>query len=225
MTNQQRMDIINRHIAAGVEIPCADGVIICEHTIIGPGTFIYPNTMLRGCCVGARVTLNNVQAEDSEIGDDCKVGPWVHLRAGTKLGQGLRVGNFVEIKNAEIGDGTKVSHLSYIGDATFGENVNVGCGLSVANYGGVKGVKHHTTIGDGAFIGCNNSIVAPVTIGPGAYTAAGSVITEDVPKGMLAIARARQVNKERKRNAIQRKGAVPGHPGKQDSDGEALHRG
>ena len=202
MTNQQRLAIIDSHIAAGVQIPCVDGVIISEDTTIGPGTLIYPNTILLGCTVGERVTLNNVQAEECEIGDDCKVGPWVHLRAGTKLGRGLRIGNFVEMKNASLGDGTKVSHLSYIGDATLGENVNVGCGLSVANYGGQvrngKSVKHHTTIGDGTFIGCNNSIVAPVTIGPGAYTAAGSVITEDVPGGMLAIARAKQVNKERK---------------------------
>ena len=199
MTNTQRLAIIDRHIAAGVEIPCVDGVIICEDTTIGTGTLVYPGTMLLRCRVGEGVTLNNVQAEESEIGDGCTVGPWVHLRAGTRLGRGLRVGNFVEMKNASLGDGTKVSHLSYIGDATIGENVNVGCGVALANYGGVKGVKHHTTIGDNAFIGCNNSIVAPVTIGPGAYTAAGSVITEDVPANTLAIARARQVNKERKR--------------------------
>ena len=198
MTQQQRLAIISRHIAAGVQIPCADGVIICEDTAIGTGTLIYPNTVLLRCRVGERVTLNNVQAEDSEIGDECKLGPWVHLRAGTKLGRGLRVGNFVELKNAEIGDGTKISHLSYIGDATVGRDVNVGCGLAVANYGGVKGVKHHTVIEDGAFIGCNNSIVAPVRIGPGAYTAAGSVITEDVPADTLAIARARQINKEKR---------------------------
>ena len=198
MTNQQRLAIIHRHIAAGVRIPCPDGVIISEDTTIGRGSTIYPGTMLLRCRVGEGVILNNVQAEDSEIGDECKIGPWVHLRPGTKLGRGLRIGNFVELKNANLGDGTKVSHLSYIGDATVGENVNIGCGLAVANYGGVKGVKHHTTIEDNAFIGCNNSIVAPVTIGQGAYTAAGSTITEDIPANMLAIARARQVNKERK---------------------------
>jgi len=197
MTNQQRLNIIDRHIAAGVQIPCADGVIICEDTVIGADTTIYPGTMLFNCHVGERVTLNNVQAEDCEIGDDCKIGPWVHLRPGTKLGRALRVGNFVEIKNASIGDGTKVSHLSYIGDATLGKNINVGCGLAVANYDGKS--KHRSVIEDGAFIGCNNSIVAPVHIGRNAYTAAGSVITEDVPENTLAIARSRQVNKERKK--------------------------
>jgi len=198
MTNTDRLAIIDRHIAAGVEIPCYDGIIIEETVSIAPGTRILPGTILRGSTViGKDCEINNVQAEDAVIGDGCAVGPWVHLRPGTVLGQNLRVGNFVEIKNSAIGDGTKISHLSYIGDAQFGRDVNVGCGLAVANYGGVKGVKHRTEVGDGAFIGCNNSIVAPVSIGTGAYTGAGSVITEDVPDGMLAIARARQVNKIR----------------------------
>jgi len=200
MTNTDRLAIIDRHIAAGVEIPCCDGVIIEESVAIGQGTLILPGTILRGnTAVGRDCVINNVQAEDAVIGDGCQVGPWVHLRPGTVLGDGLRVGNFVEIKNAAIGDGSKISHLSYIGDADIGSEVNVGCGLAVANYAGEKGVKHRTTVGDKAFIGCNNSIVAPVSIGVGAYTAAGSTITVDIPDGMLAIARARQVNKEKKK--------------------------
>ncbi|MCL2194834.1 MAG: UDP-N-acetylglucosamine diphosphorylase [Oscillospiraceae bacterium] len=197
MTNDQRHAIINRHIAAGVEIPCADGIIIDEHTTIGAGSTVYPGTMLRNCTVGSGVTLNHVQAQDCHIGDGCTLGPWVHLRPGTVLSAGVHVGNFVEIKNTQVGTGTKISHLSYLGDATVGERVNVGCGLAVANYGGQKGVKHRTTIEEGAFIGCNNAIVAPVTIGENAYTAAGSTITEDVPADALAIARARQVHKPR----------------------------
>jgi len=198
MTNQERLAIIARHIAAGVEIPCEDGIILDEHTTIGAGSIIYPGTILRNCTIGSGVTLNHVQAQDCTIGDGCTLGPWVHLRPGTVLGENVHVGNFVEIKNTQVGAGTKISHLSYLGDATVGERVNVGCGLAVANYAGQKGVKHRTVIEDGAFIGCNNAIVAPVTIGENAYTAAGSTITEDVPPGALVIARARQVHKARK---------------------------
>ena len=197
LTGEARLEILARHRAKGVAIPCEDGVIIAPRVAIAPGAVILPGTILLGeTTVGAGCVLNHVQAEDAEIGPGCELGPWVRLRPGTKLGANLRVGNFVEIKNSEIGDGTKIAHLSYIGDATFGENVNVGCGLAVANYGGEPGVKHRTTVGDGAFLGCNNSLVAPVEVGAGAYTAAGSVITEDVPPGALAIARARQVNKK-----------------------------
>jgi len=199
LAGEARREILARCKAKGVAIPCEDGVIIGPDVTVAPGAVILPGTVLLGkTSVGEGAVLNNVQAEDCEIGPGCQIGPWVHLRPGTVLGANLRIGNFVEIKNSEIGDGTKISHLSYIGDAAFGENVNVGCGLAVANYAGQKGVKHRTTVGDGAFIGCNNSLVAPVELGPGAYTAAGSVITEDVPADTLAIARARQVNKERK---------------------------
>ncbi|MCL2299446.1 MAG: bifunctional UDP-N-acetylglucosamine diphosphorylase/glucosamine-1-phosphate N-acetyltransferase GlmU, partial [Firmicutes bacterium] len=181
LTDETRLEIIARHRARGVAIPCADGVIITEGVTIAPGAVILPGTVLLGSTgVGAGCVLNNVQAEDSEIGPGCELGPWVRLRPGTVLGANLRVGNFVEIKNSEIGDGTKIAHLSYIGDADFGRDVNVGCGLAVANYDGEA--KHRTAVGDGAFIGCHNSLVAPVELGAGAYTAAGSVITEDVPE-------------------------------------------
>jgi len=199
LTGEARREIIARHRARGVAIPCEDGVIITPQVTIAPGAVILPGTVLLGATsVGAGAVLSNVQAEDSEVGPNCEIGPWVRLRPGTKVGASVRIGNFVEIKNSEIGDGTKISHLSYIGDATFGRDVNVGCGLAVANYGGTPGVKHRTTVGDGAFIGCNNSLVAPLELGAGSYTAAGSVITEDVPADTLAIARARQVNKEKK---------------------------
>ncbi|MDR0530584.1 MAG: UDP-N-acetylglucosamine diphosphorylase [Oscillospiraceae bacterium] len=198
--------------AAGVRIPCADGVVVtggvqvgagtlilpgsilCGNTVIGEHCVIGPNSVLCDTTVGSRAVLNNVQSEGAEIGADCEIGPWVRLRPGTKLGQRLRIGNFVELKNANIGDATKIAHLSYIGDADFGKAINVGCGLAVANYDGKQ--KHRAQVGDGAFIGCHNSLVAPVSVGPGAYTAAGSVITEDVPAGGFAVARARQVNKE-----------------------------
>jgi len=210
-----RQSILEAHRAKGVKIPCGDGVIIAAGVKIGAGTLILPGTILRGgtvfgerCVVGPGslladtavgdcAQLNHVQAQGAAIGPGCEIGPWVRLRPGAVLGAGLRVGNFVEIKNSAVGDGSKIAHLSYIGDARLGKNVNVGCGVAVANYDGRD--KYETVVGDGAFIGCNNSLVAPVTLGPGAYTAAGSVITEDVPEGTLAIARARQVNKPRRR--------------------------
>jgi len=213
LTDEARRETIARHRARGVAIPCADGVVIAPGVAIAPGACVLPGTILlgrtsvgAGCAigpnslledtrVGENAALNCVQAQGAEIGPGCEIGPWVRLRPGTKLGAGLRVGNFVEIKNSEIGDGTKIAHLSYIGDADFGRNVNVGCGLAVANYDGRA--KHRTAVGDGAFLGCHNSLVAPVELGAGAYTAAGSVITEDVPEGGFAIARARQVNKGR----------------------------
>ena len=198
LTDETRREILKRSKARGVAIPCEDGVVIGPNVTIAPGAVILPGTVLLGhTSVGAGAVLNNVQAEDSQIGPGCEIGPWVRLRPGTVLGANLRIGNFVEIKNSEIGDGTKISHLSYIGDAAFGKDVNVGCGLAVANYDGT--VKHRTAVGDGAFIGCHNSLVAPVALGAGAYTAAGSVITEDVPEGGFAIARAWQVNKKGKR--------------------------
>ena len=198
LTDETRREIIARHRAGGVAIPCEDGVIIAPEVTIAVGAVILPGTILLGkTSVGAGTVLNNVQAEDSEIGPGCEIGPWVRLRPGTKLGAGLRVGNFVEIKNSAIGDGTKIAHLSYIGDADFGRDINVGCGLAVANYDGAA--KHRTAVGDGAFIGCHNSLVAPVALGAGVYTAAGSVITENVPEGGFAIARSRQINKEKKK--------------------------
>ncbi|MDR2647430.1 MAG: UDP-N-acetylglucosamine diphosphorylase [Oscillospiraceae bacterium] len=201
-------------LAAGVSIPCISGVIVEESVQIGsgvtilPGTMLFgqskigdgsvigPNCVLRDTVVGENCTLNNVHAMQASVGDQCEIGPFVRLRSGTKLARGVRIGNFVEIKNATIGKGTKVAHLSYIGDADFGADINVGCGLAVANYDGQK--KHRTVVGDGAFIGCHNSLVAPVTVGERAYTAAGSVITDSVPAHALAIARARQVTKAAK---------------------------
>jgi bifunctional UDP-N-acetylglucosamine pyrophosphorylase / glucosamine-1-phosphate N-acetyltransferase len=121
------------------------------------------------------------------------VGPFAYIRPGSRLEAETKVGCFVDIKNARLGKGSKVSHLGYVGDADVGEGVNIGCGAVTVNYDGVK--KHRTVIGDGAFIGCNVNLVAPVTVEKGAYIAAGSTVTDDVPEEALAIARERQVNK------------------------------
>jgi bifunctional UDP-N-acetylglucosamine pyrophosphorylase/glucosamine-1-phosphate N-acetyltransferase len=135
----------------------------------------------------------SVVMADSEIDDGAIIGPFAHLRPGTHLGPRVHLGNFVEAKQATIGDGSKANHLSYLGDATIGERVNVGAGTITCNYDGTT--KHQTVIEDDAFIGSDSQLVAPVKVGKGAYVAAGSSIVEDVPPGALGIARGKQVNK------------------------------
>ena len=128
------------------------------------------------------------------MGKGTKVGPFAYLRPGCTIGENCKVGDFVEVKNSSLGDGSKASHLTYIGDSDVGRDVNIGCGVVFVNYDGTN--KHRSNIGDGAFIGCNTNLVSPVSVEDGAYIAAGSTITEDVPKDSLAIARQRQRNIE-----------------------------
>jgi bifunctional UDP-N-acetylglucosamine pyrophosphorylase / glucosamine-1-phosphate N-acetyltransferase len=207
-----RRDELNKHMLNGVSIPCADGVIIGPDVEIGADTTILPGTILRnkvkigtGCTVGPNtfvqnstigdnVCLNSTQCNESVVADGAQIGPFVRIRPGSSIGCDTRIGNFVEIKNSTIGDETKVAHLSYLGDSDVGKDVNIGCGCATVNYTGKE--KYRTIIKDGAFIGCNTNLVAPVTVGKDAYTAAGSTVTEDVPDYALAIARARQVNKK-----------------------------
>ena len=137
--------------------------------------------------VGNGTILNSVQAYESFIGDDTKIGPFVHIRPNSTIKNGVKIGDFVEVKNSTIDDRTSIAHLTYIGDSDVGKHVNFGCGVVTVNYDGVK--KARTTIGDNAFIGCNTNLIAPVSVGDGAYTAAGSTITKDVPDGALGIER------------------------------------
>ncbi|WP_083441411.1 bifunctional UDP-N-acetylglucosamine diphosphorylase/glucosamine-1-phosphate N-acetyltransferase GlmU [Nitriliruptor alkaliphilus] len=170
------------------------GTILEGTTVIGERAVVGPNSHLTDTTVGTDATVHSTRADEAVIGDRATVGPFTHLRAGTRLGVATKAGAFVETKNAEVGEGTKIPHLAYIGDATLGTDVNIACGVITVNYDGRT--KSHTTVGDGAFVGCDVSLVAPVTIGDGAYVAAGSVVTDDVPSDALAIARSRQVNKE-----------------------------
>jgi len=144
--------------------------------------------------VGAGARVDNTVADGAEVGEGAMVGPYAYLRPGTRLGVGAKAGTYVEMKNATIGAGTKVPHLSYVGDATIGEYSNIGAASVFVNYDGRD--KHHTTIGSHCRTGSDNMFVAPVTVGDGAYTAAGSVITKDVPPGSLAVARGQQRNIE-----------------------------
>ncbi len=203
--------LVKRLKKNGVIIPCPDGIIVSDTAIIGSGTLLLPGTIIKeGCTIGQNCiigpacvlykttvgngcVLNCVQAEQSLIRDKVTAGPFVHLRPGTVLEKGVHCGNFVEVKNSSIGEKTHISHLTYVGDSDVGKEVNFGCGTVTVNFNGKT--KSRCKIGDGAFIGCNTNLIAPVSIGDRAYTAAGSTITEDVPDDALAIARQRQTNK------------------------------
>ena len=209
----QRRRILDRLMEGGVTILDPASTYIEDAVTIGPDTTIYPQVTIEGqssiggeCVIGVgchvsssrmadRVTLlPYCVVRESAIEEAATLGPFCHLRPLSHVGPKVKVGNFVELKKSMIGRGSKVPHLSYVGDATVGEGVNVGAGTITCNYDGVN--KHETKIGDRAFIGTNTSLVAPVTVGEGAYIGAGSTITKDVPPGALAVGRAQQIVKE-----------------------------
>ncbi len=207
----RRAEIIAAHIDAGASI--GPGAVIDQPVTIEPDAVIGPYAVLRGRTRigrGARVDVGCVLDDvvvhanarlkpysvlaDSEVGEDAHVGPFSHLRPRSRLGRGAHVGNFVETKNTQLGDGAKANHLAYLGDGEIGAKANVGAGTIFCNYDGFQ--KHKTTIGAGAFVGCDTQLVAPVTVGAGAYVATGTTVTKDVPADALAIGRVAQANKE-----------------------------
>ena len=161
-------------------------------TVIGENCEIGPSVRIQNTKIGNDVTGQFLYAHDAVVDDHVKLGQFVHLRPSTHICEGVKIDNFIEVKNSTIGKGSKLPHLSYIGDCDMGENVNMGCGTITVNYDGKK--KFRTKIGNNAFVGCNSNLVAPVTVEDGAYIAAGSTITQTVPKDTLAVARARQKN-------------------------------
>ena len=182
-------------MAEGVTLQAPDSVHFSFDTVIGRDTVVEPNVVFgpgTHVAKGARIRAFS-HLEGATIGSACIVGPYARLRPGTKLGTSARVGNFVEIKNAEVGPGSKINHLSYIGDAKVGSETNIGAGTITCNYDGV--LKHRTIIGDGVFVGSNTMLIAPVRLGDRSMTASGSVITDDVEADALAIGRAKQINK------------------------------
>lgn len=181
-------------VTIGADTEILPGCIIGRGCVIGKECIIGPNSNLSACTVGDGSKINSSTVTESEIGKNVNMGPYAYVRPGSKIMDNVKVGDFVEVKNSTVGVGTKIAHLTYVGDSDVGGGVNFGCGTVTVNYDSKK--KHRTVIGDGAFIGCNTNLVAPVTIGEGAYTAAGSTITEDVPGDALAIARSRQSVKE-----------------------------
>ena len=201
----------NKHLMdSGVTIIDPDNTYIEANVKIGADTIIYPNTYILGnsaigqeCAIGPNTRFNNVivgdnchifcsYANDATVGSGVDVGPYAHLRPGTRLADNVKIGNFVEVKNSWLGVGTKVSHLSYVGDADIGSQVNMGCGTITVNYDGKK--KYRTIIEDNVFVGCNSNLVAPVTLHESSYIGAGSTITVDVPANALAVGRTKQKN-------------------------------
>lgn len=213
--NEYKKSLINKeHMLNGVTIIDPSSTYIEESVTIERDTVIYPGTILEGTTsigedsiigpnsriidsfVGKGTSVDNSKVISSRIGNGTTVGPFAYLRPGSELGDGVKIGDFVEVKNSKIGDGSKASHLAYLGDGEVGKNVNIGCGVIFVNYDGKN--KNKTIIEDNAFVGSNSNLVAPVTISEGAYVACGSTITENVEEETLAIARARQVNKNGK---------------------------
>ena len=164
------------------------------NTVIGDNVILLPNNYIVDTVVGDGVTMNYGQSESATIGEGCKIGPFSRLRPNAVLGKECHVGNFVEIKNATVGDGTKANHLAYVGDADIGKNCNIGCGAIFVNYNGRT--KSRTTVGDNCFIGSNCNVIAPVKIESDSYICAGTTITEDVKTDDFVIGRVRQVVKE-----------------------------
>ncbi len=207
-----RRNINTAHMVNGVDIPCTDGVMIGKDVKIGSSTRILPNTIIIGkveigdnCVIGPNTWIENSTVGNGVILDNCKItdsviedgvdcGPFVKVRANSVLKKNVHIGNFVEVKNSIVGEGTKSAHLTYIGDSDVGSDVNFGCGTVTCNYDGKN--KTRCTIGNGAFIGCNTNLIAPVEVGDMAYIAAGSTITDNIPSEALSVARAKQVNKE-----------------------------
>lgn len=181
---------IDSSVKIGQDTVIYPGVTIEGNTTIGEDTILYPGSRIADSEIGSGTTVQNSVILESHVGDKTTIGPYAYLRPKSNVGNGCRVGDFVEVKNAEIRDGAKVSHLSYIGDGEIGEKANIGCGVVFVNYDGQK--KSRTVVGKNAFVGCNANLVAPVTIGDGAYIAAGSTVTKDVQEDALCIARSRQ---------------------------------
>ena len=208
---EERLAVLEELIAAGVQVMSEDiyvergvqvapgatllpGTILRGKTTVAEGCVIGPYTLLENAVVGKNTTVNASQVYDSTLGENNKIGPYTHVRKDTVTGYGVHLGAYVETKNSNFAMGNTVSHLTYIGDSDVGKYCNFGCGTVTCNYDGEN--KFRTTIGDYVFVGCNTNLVAPVTVGDGAYTAAGSTITKDVPAGDMGIARERQTNLE-----------------------------
>ena len=209
---EKNRETIKKLSEQGVLFINPDSCYIEETVRIGKGTVVEQNVMLQGSTVigenciigmgcklvdtevGSGSELLSVVSVSAKVGKDVLAGPFAYIRPDSVIADNVKVGDFVEVKNAVIGEGTKIAHLTYVGDSDVGKNVNFGCGTVTVNYDGKN--KHRCKIGDDCFIGCNTNLVAPVEIKAGAYTAAGSTITDEVPEKSLAIARARQVNKK-----------------------------
>jgi len=181
--------IIDESVKIGEGSYIGPGCVILGETVIGKNTVLDQNCRIEDSIIGDNVKVMSSYILKSEVGDETEVGPFAYMRPNSKAGKRCKVGDFVEMKNATMGDDTKASHLTYIGDSDIGAGVNLGCGVVFVNYDGTN--KYRTTVDDNAFIGCNTNLVSPVHIGELSYIAAGSTVTEDVEKGALYVARSK----------------------------------
>lgn len=204
---EKRIEINSEYAKNGVEFIDISQVYIRGNVQIGKGTVIYPCVVLEGnveigedCLIGQNsrivdseigdnVSIQSSHILESKVGDKTSVGPFAYIRPNSNVGKECKIGDFVEVKNSNFGDGSKASHLAYIGDSDVGQRVNIGCGVVFVNYDGKN--KHRSNVGSDSFIGCNANLVSPISIGDKAYIAAGSTVTEDVPAGALHVARSR----------------------------------
>jgi bifunctional UDP-N-acetylglucosamine pyrophosphorylase/glucosamine-1-phosphate N-acetyltransferase len=187
--------VIDPEVEVGAETIIEPYVQLLGRTRIGAGCRIRSFSVIENCTLGNGVLIRqSCVLEDSTVADGAQIGPFAHLRPGSEIGENAHVGNFVETKKARLGKGVKANHLTYLGDAEIGEGTNIGAGTITCNYDGVN--KHVTRIGKGAFVGSDSTLVAPITVGDGAYIGAGSCITKDVPADALAVSRAKQANIE-----------------------------
>lgn len=189
--------IIDKTVILGKNVEIQENTELLGNTQIGDNTKVMSGCRLTDCTVGNDCTLDGAIIEKSQIGNNCTIGPFTHIRPNCVLQDNIKVGSFVEIKNSKIGKGTKVPHLSYVGDADIGENCNVGCGVVFANYNGK--IKQKSIVGNNVFIGCNVNIVAPVNIADDTYICAGTTVTDDTEQGNFVIGRVHQQNKPKRK--------------------------
>ena len=185
---------VEDQVEVGAGTMLLPGTILRGKTVIGQNCRIGPYAMLTACTVEDGCTVNASQCEESVLRADCQIGPYTHIRPHCVVGEGSKIGAFVQLKNCNLGRGTKMAHLTYVGDSDVGDGCNFGCGTITCNYDGFQ--KHRTTIGSGVFVGCNTNLVAPVTVEDGAFIAAGTTVTQPVPEDAMAIGRVRQEVKE-----------------------------
>lgn len=186
---------IAKSVTLGKKVIIEDNVKILGESFVGDHSVIKSGSVLIDVSIGKNCVIENSKICQSSVGDECKVGPFSHIRPNCTLMSNVKVGAFVELKNTFIGNGSKIPHLAYVGDAIIGSNVNVGCGVVFANYDGKT--KHKSKIGNNVFIGCNTNIIAPVEIADDSYICAGTTVTENTEKGDFVIGRVRQENKKR----------------------------
>ena len=186
--------VLEDSVKVGNNVTIEPFAVVKGNTVLGDGCVVGSFSYIDNSTIGQGTVVRSSRITDSTVGDNCTIGPNAHLRDNATVGNGCRVGNFVEIKNSTLHDGVKAAHLSYVGDAEVGARTNIGCGVIFVNFDGKT--KHHTTVGEDCFIGCNANLVAPLTVGKGCFVACGTTVDKDVPDGAFSIGRSYLTVKE-----------------------------